>query len=126
MLAMTWLAPSASAATEISVGIGVQSVPIGYVADGAAIRSAPSLGATVRGRGYRWHSAIADCFTYGTPVNGNPIWVFHVNKTTGVSGWTSTTLMGDYQNLTPCTMTLGASVELPGAAALVGTGTPVG
>ncbi|HVD14448.1 MAG TPA: hypothetical protein VNK73_08345 [Actinomycetota bacterium] len=60
-----------------------------YGGSGIRIRTGPSTSRTVVGLGYRGQGATIYCITSGTSVGGNPWWLRHRNKTTGVTGYSA-------------------------------------
>jgi hypothetical protein len=64
-----------------------------YTGTDVRIRAAPNLSSTIHGLGYPGHGATIYCWASGSAVNGNTTWYRHRNKRTGVTGYSSATLM---------------------------------
>jgi hypothetical protein len=64
-----------------------------YTAAGVRIRSCANTTCTVRGLGYQGQGAYITCFRYGEYIGNNSIWYYHRNKTTGVVGYSHSSLM---------------------------------
>jgi len=62
-----------------------------YNSSGVRIRSCPftTSGCTIRGLGYPGQGVTVYCYKTGTVVNGDPYWLYHRNRTTGVTGYSS-------------------------------------
>ncbi|MCX5146551.1 hypothetical protein AB0C90_13820 [Streptomyces sp. NPDC048550] len=64
-----------------------------YTEDGVRIRSNSTTSASVNGLGYRNHTITPICYKSGTVINGNRWWDRHKNNNTGVTGYSSMTLI---------------------------------
>ena len=64
-----------------------------YTADGVRIRTCANTSCTVLGLGYHGQGAYITCFRYGEKLGNNSIWYNHRNKTTGVTGFSHSSLM---------------------------------
>lgn len=67
---------------------GLMSAPGRYLAEGVAIRPEPRFDTEPVGYGYTSHAMTLLCWTNGDFGNeNNPIWRYHRNDTTGVTGY---------------------------------------
>lgn len=88
------LAAGAAVASE-RTGQAVNPAPAEqttFSGDGVRIRTGPGTGYGIVGYGYRGHSVTSYCWT----GSSGDLWVQLRDNTTGVSGWSSSSLVGDY------------------------------
>jgi hypothetical protein len=56
---------------------------------GVNIRSGQYTTCAIVGEGYNGHDVSIRCYAYGTSVNGNTLWLYITDRTTGVTGWSA-------------------------------------
>lgn len=101
---------AAVAATAVASAVQLSASPANaisgyqgdYWADGVNIRSGPSTSYTALGQGYVGKGACIFYTVSGQTVNGNSFWAYHGNFTTGVIGYSSSSLVGTYQSPSTC------------------------
>ena len=64
-----------------------------YTASGVRIRACANTTCTIYGLGYPGQGAYITCFRYGEYIGNNSIWYYHRNRTTGVTGYSHSSLI---------------------------------
>ena len=88
------LAVLAGAAAIAATGVFVSAGPASaketdYRQNGANIRASASINSAIVGKGYIGQGASTECAKFGPGAGGNEdYWIRHVNKATGVRGFT--------------------------------------
>ena len=60
-----------------------------YNSAGVRIRSCPHTTCTIYGLGYHGQGVNITCYKIGDNINGDSYWLYHKNKTTGVTGYSA-------------------------------------
>jgi hypothetical protein len=90
--AARFTAVALSAAT-IALGTVTVAHAGDYTENGVRIRSNSTTSSAVLGLGYTSHTITPICYQAGTVINGNKWWDKHRNNNTGVTGFSSMTLL---------------------------------